>query len=136
MVTKANPEFQSSRSWDGSDRRAFKQSETPSMDVVVMRLERMEETQGKIEASLEKLAESMARLALNEERISYLNEALSRAFKDIEKLATAVEARLANLEKVAPLNNQARVWVQAALIGLAVAACAYVGFHTGLTQGK
>ncbi len=136
MPTK--PEFRQSQ-WDGSvERRA---PNPDAFGLILHRLDSMESKQDDLQGSLSELAKSMTRLALAEERIAQVNDALGRAFKAIEKqgeqvqkLQETIDERLVSLEKVAPLNSQARTYVFSALIAMATAAAAYIGIHTGLVS--
>ncbi len=109
--------------WDGLDRRPSDKTE-----LILHRLSSMERGMQDVNASLNKLAEHMARLALVEERIGQVNDALGRAFKELD----AAKARVATLEQAAPLTKTATEWVfKAVLAGVSLVAV-YVAAKTGL----
>lgn len=61
-----------------------------------------------IKGALRDLTSAITKLALIEERQSVTNAALERAFGAISR----VEDRLTEIERLAPMNNQSRVWVE------------------------
>ena len=75
-----------------------------------------------IKGALRDLTSAITKLALIEERQSVTNAALERAFGAISR----VEDRLTEIERLAPMNNQSRVWVERFVLALAGAALAFI----------
>jgi hypothetical protein len=75
-----------------------------------------------IKGALRDLTSAITKLALIEERQSVTNAALERAFGAISR----VEDRLTELERLAPMNNQSRVWVERFVLALAGAALVFI----------
>ena len=105
------------------------------INVVITRLGLLSEDVGELKETLRAIASAVTRLALVEERQMQTNEALSRAFKAIDKLdlkIVAVEQRIGSLERVQPQQQQTTAWVTTALWAAAVAAAVYVAKKTGM----
>lgn len=125
--------------WDGhTERRA---PELEGIGLILHRISAVEVSQSNLNDSVNELVRSMTKLALAEERIAQVNEAIGRAFKEISKqgdqftdLQKLIDGRLSRLEQAAPLNRQANNWVFGAVAGLALAAAVFVGAHTGLVK--
>jgi hypothetical protein len=75
-----------------------------------------------IKGALRDLTSAITKLALIEERQTVTNAALERAFGAISR----VEDRLTEIERLAPMNNQSRVWVERFVLALAGAALAFI----------
>jgi hypothetical protein len=75
-----------------------------------------------IKGALRDLTSAITKLALIEERQSVTNAALERAFVAISR----VEDRLTEIERLAPINNQSRVWVERFVLALAGAALVFI----------
>jgi hypothetical protein len=75
-----------------------------------------------IKGALRDLTSAITKLALIEERQTVTNASLERAFVAISR----VESRLFELERLAPMNNQSRVWVERFVLALAGAALAFI----------
>lgn len=89
------------------------------INVVLARLSGLSEDVGELKTTLREIATAVTRLALVEERQSQTNEALGRAFKQLDK----VEVRVAAIERDMPIQRQTSGWVLSgvwAAAGLAV----------------
>ena len=71
---------------------------------------------------LKDVAVALTKLALIDERQIVANQTLERAFAAISKL----ESRLTDLERMAPINNQSRVWVERFVLAIAGAALVFI----------
>ncbi|AMO36415.1 hypothetical protein [Thauera humireducens] len=94
-------------------------------EVIVARLAILSDDIGEVRSVMKELAQSVAKLALIEERQTQANEALSRAFKSIDKIdmkLSAIESRVATIERDIPLHKQSSTWVFSALWAAAGAA--------------
>ena len=88
------------------------------INVVITRLGILSDDVGELKETLRQIATAVTRLALVEERQSQTNEALGRAFKSIDKIdgkLTAIEQRVATIEKEIPMQRQSSGWVLSAL---------------------
>ena len=84
------------------------------INVVITRLGLLSDDVGELKETLRQIATAVTRLALVEERQSQTNEALSRAFKQIDKFElklTGIEHRLGSLERLQPQQQQTSAWV-------------------------
>ena len=105
------------------------------INVVITRLGLLSEDVGELKETLRQIASAVTRLALVEERQMQTNEALSRAFKQIDKLdlkLTAVEQRLGALERMQPMQQQTNGWVLTAVWAAAGAAVMFVAKKVGV----
>ena len=105
------------------------------INVVITRLGLLSEDVGELKETLRQIASAVTRLALVEERQMQTNEALSRAFKQIDKLdlkLTGIEQRLGTLERMQPLQQQTNGWVMASVWIAAGAAVMFVAKKTGI----
>ena len=105
------------------------------INVVVTRLGLLSEDVGELKETLRQIASAVTRLALVEERQMQTNEALSRAFKQIDKLdmkLTGIEQRLGTLERMQPLQQQTNGWVMTSVWIAAGAAVMFVAKKTGI----
>lgn len=105
------------------------------INVVITRLGLLSDDVGELKETLRQIATAVTRLALVEERQSQTNEALSRAFKQIDKLdmkLTGIEQRLGTLERMQPLQQQANGWVMTSVWIAAGAAVMFVAKKTGI----
>lgn len=105
------------------------------INVVITRLGLLSEDVGELKETLRQIASAVTRLALVEERQMQTNEALSRAFKQIDKLdmkLTGIEQRLGTLERMQPLQQQTNGWVMTSVWIVAGAAVMFVAKKTGI----
>lgn len=105
------------------------------INVVITRLGLLSEDVGELKETLRQIATAVTRLALVEERQMQTNEALSRAFKQIDKLdmkLTGIEQRLGTLERMQPLQQQTNGWVMTSVWIVAGAAVMFVAKKTGI----
>ena len=105
------------------------------INVVITRLGLLSEDVGELKEALRQIASAVTRLALVEERQMQTNEALSRAFKQIDKLdlkLTGIEQRLGTLERMQPLQQQTNGWVMTSVWIAAGAAVMFVAKKTGI----
>lgn len=99
------------------------------VNVVITRLGVLSEDVHELKDTLRQIASAVSRLALVEERQMQTNEALSRAFKTIDKAesraldvegkaavrTSALEARVSTLERDMPMQKHASGWVMSAV---------------------
>ena len=105
------------------------------INVVITRLGLLSDDVGELKETLRQIASAVTRLALVEERQSQTNEALSRAFKQIDKVElklTGIEQRLGSLERMQPQQQQTSAWVTTMLWATAGAAVMFVAKKVGL----
>ena len=105
------------------------------INIVITRLGLLSEDVGELKETLRQIATAVTRLALVEERQMQTNEALSRAFKQIDKLdmkLTGIEQRLGTLERMQPLQQQTNGWVMTSVWIAAGAAVMFVAKKTGI----
>jgi hypothetical protein len=105
------------------------------INVVITRLGLLSADVGELKETLREIASAVTRLALVEERQMQTNEALSRAFKQIDKLdlkLVGLEQRLIALERVQPIQQQTSSWVMSAVWAAAGAAVMFVAKKTGI----
>ncbi len=105
------------------------------INVVITRLGILSDDVGELKETLRQIATAVTRLALVEERQMQTNEALSRAFKQIDKLdmkLTGIEQRLGTLERMQPLQQQTNGWVMTSVWIAAGAAVMFVAKKTGI----
>ena len=105
------------------------------INVVITRLGILSDDVGELKEALRQIASAVTRLALVEERQMQTNEALSRAFKQIDKLdlkLTGIEQRLGTLERMQPLQQQTNGWVMTSVWIAAGAAVMFVAKKTGI----
>ncbi len=106
-----------------------------SESVILTRLSTLSEDIGEMRGAMKELAESVAKLALIEERQTQANEALARAFKQIDKIGQkieVIESRVAVIERELPMQKQASSWVVAAVWAAAGLAVMFVVKKAGL----
>jgi hypothetical protein len=82
----------------------------------------LQEDVSEIKNVMKDLAIALTKLALIEERQTVTNQTLERAFTAISRL----ESRLSDLERLAPINNQSRVWVERFVLAISGAAIAFI----------
>ena len=105
------------------------------INVVITRLGILSDDVGELKETLRQIASAVTRLALVEERQMQTNEALSRAFKQIDKLdlkLTGIEQRIGTLERMQPLQQQTNGWVMTSVWIAAGAAVMFVAKKTGI----
>ena len=105
------------------------------INVVITRLGILSDDVGELKETLRQIASAVTRLALVEERQMQTNEALSRAFKQIDKLdlkLTGIEQRIGTLERMQPLQQQTNGWVMTSVWIAAGAAVMFVAKKTGV----
>lgn len=88
-----------------------------------------------IKGVVKELTAAVMKLALIEERQTQASHALERAFKEVEKCSTkidAVESRVDALERDQPMQKQTSQWVIAAVYGAAGLAVLFVAKSVGL----
>lgn len=105
------------------------------INVVITRLGLLSDDVGELKETLRQIATAVTRLALVEERQSQTNEALSRAFKQIDKVElklTGIEQRLGSLERLQPQQQQTSAWVTTMLWATAGAAVMFVAKKVGI----
>ena len=104
------------------------------INVVITRLGLLSEDVGELKETLRQIASAVTRLALVEERQMQTNEALSRAFKALDKLdikLVSVEQRIGSLERMQPQQQQTSAWVTTMLWAAAGAAVMFVAKKVG-----
>ena len=105
------------------------------INVVITRLGLLSEDVGELKETLRQIASAVTRLALVEERQMQTNEALSRAFKQIDKLdlkLTGIEQRIGSLERMQPIQQQTNGWVLTAVWAAAGAAVMFIAKKAGV----
>ena len=105
------------------------------INVVITRLGLLSEDVGELKETLRQIASAVTRLALVEERQMQTNEALSRAFKALDKLdikLVSVEQRLGVLERLQPQQQQTTTWVVSAVWAAAGAAFFFIAKKAGI----
>ena len=105
------------------------------INVVITRLGLLSEDVGELKETLRQIASAVTRLALVEERQMQANEALSRAFKQIDKLdlkLTGIEQRIGSLERMQPIQQQTNGWVLTAVWAAAGAAVMFIAKKAGV----
>ena len=104
------------------------------INVVITRLGLLSDDVGELKETLRQIATAVTRLALVEERQSQTNEALSRAFKQIDKVElkiTSIDQRIGALERMQPQQQQTSAWVTTMLWATAGAAVMFVAKKVG-----
>ena len=105
------------------------------INVVITRLGLLSDAVGELKETLRQIASAVTRLALVEERQMQTNEALSRAFKALDKLdikLVSVEQRIGSLERMQPQQQQTSGWVMTSVWIAAGAAVVFVANKAGL----
>ena len=105
-------------SWSGEERRRDMKEFTE----LAGKLMSLHDDVSEIKGALRDLTSAITKLALIEERQTVTNASLERAFVAISR----VESRLFELERLAPMNNQSRVWVERFVLALAGAALVFI----------
>jgi hypothetical protein len=104
--------------WSGGERR----KDVKELTELTTKLLTLHNDVSEIKSALKDLTSAITKLALIEERQTVTNNALERAFVAI----TRIEDRLSELEKLAPINSQSRMWVERFILALAGAALVFV----------
>ena len=107
-----------SESWSGDERRR----DVKELNELANKLLSLHEDVSEIKGALKDLTSAITKLALIEERQTVTNAALERAFVAISR----VEDRLSELERIAPFNNQSRVWIERFVMAIVGAALLFV----------
>ena len=105
------------------------------INVVITRLGLLSEDVGELKETLRQIASAVTRLALVEERQMQTNEALSWAFKQIDKLdlkLVGFEQRLIALERLQPQQQQTTTWVVSAVWAAAGATLLFIAKKAGI----
>ena len=104
--------------WSGDERRR----DVKELNELANKLMSLHDDVSEIKGALRDLTSAITKLALIEERQTVTNAALERAFVAISR----VENRLSELERLAPMNNQSRMWVERAVLAVAGAALMFI----------
>lgn len=104
--------------WSGTERR----KDARELNELANKLLSLHDDVSEIKGALKDLTSAITKLALIEERQTVTNHALERAFVAISR----VEDRLTELERLTPLNNQARIWVERFVIAIVSAAIVFI----------
>lgn len=104
--------------WSGEERRR----DVKELNELATKLLSLHEDVSEIKGALRDLTSAITKLALIEERQTVTNAALERAFVAISR----VEDRLTELERLAPINNQSRIWVERFVMAVIGAALLFV----------
>jgi ribosomal 50S subunit-associated protein YjgA (DUF615 family) len=104
--------------WSGDERRR----DVKELNELASKLMSLHEDVFEIKGALKDLTSAITKLALIEERQSVTNAALERAFVAISR----VEDRLSELERIQPMNNQSRIWVERFVLAVAGAALMFI----------
>jgi hypothetical protein len=104
--------------WSGGERR----KDVKELTELTTKLLTLHNDVSEIKSALKDLTSAITKLALIEERQSVTNASLERAFGAISR----VEDRLSELERLQPINNQSRMWVERFVLALAGAALAFI----------
>ena len=104
--------------WSGAERR----KDVKELNELASKLLSLHEDVSEIKGALRDLTSAITKLALIEERQTVTNASLERAFVAISR----VEDRLSELERIAPINNQSRIWVERFVVAVAGATLFFV----------
>jgi len=104
--------------WSGGERR----KDVKEITELTTKLLTLHNDVHEIKSALKDLTSAITKLALIEERQTVTNNALERAFVAI----TRIEDRLSELEKLAPMNSQSRIWVERFILAVVGAALMFV----------
>jgi len=104
--------------YQGTERRR----DVKELTELTTRLLTLHNDVSEIKTVLKELASAFTKLALIDERQIVANTSIERAFVAISR----IETRLNEIEKMAPINNQARVWTERFILALAGAALAFI----------
>lgn len=104
--------------WSGPERR----KDVVELNELANKLLSLHEDVSEIKGALKDLTSAITKLALIEERQTVTNASLERAFVAIGR----VEDRLTELERLAPMNNQSRIWVERFVVAIVGAALFFV----------
>jgi hypothetical protein len=96
--------------WSGGERR----KDVKELTELTTKLLTLHNDVHEIKTALKELTSAITKLALIEERQTVTNASLERAFVAIDR----IEIRLSEVEKLVPINSQARVWVERFVIAL------------------
>jgi chromosome segregation ATPase len=87
-----------------------------------VKLETLHGDVAEIKGAMNELTKAIMKLALIEERLAVANSAQERAFAAISK----IEARLSALERKAPLNDKATVWIDRGITAIVGATLMFI----------
>lgn len=122
-------DFQTSRFQD-DDGALRRRGTDPMIEVLVHKVTKME-------ASLDKLADAIAKLAVIEERQTSDRAAIERAFGSIARVGERLDKicdRLDDLERTAPITAKTNQWVFDAIKWCAVIVAGFVAVKVGLVK--
>lgn len=122
-------DFQTSRFLD-DDGALRRRGTDPMIEVLVHKVTKME-------ASLDKLADAIAKLAVIEERQTSDRAAIERAFGSIARVGERLDKicdRLDDLERTAPITAKTNQWVFDAIKWCAVIVAGFVAVKVGLVK--
>jgi len=104
--------------WGGGERRR----DVKEITELTTKLHTLHADVSEVKSVLKDLTSAITKLALIEERQGVTNAALERAFVALNR----VEMRLTELEKLVPMNSQARIWVERFVVALCGAMLLFV----------
>ena len=122
-------DFQTSR-FDDDEGALRRRGTDPMIEVLVHKVTKME-------ASLDKLADAIAKLAVIEERQTSDRQAIERAFGSIARVGERLDKicdRLDDLERAAPMTAKTNQWVFEAVKWCAVVVAGFVALKVGLVK--
>lgn len=96
--------------WNGEERRR----DVKELNELASKLMSLHDDVSEIKGALRDLTSAITKLALIEERQTVTNAALERAFVAISR----VEDRLTELERLTPMNNQTRAWIERLMVAI------------------
>ncbi len=104
--------------YQGNERRR----EAKELSDLANKLLSLHDDVSEIKGALRDLTSAITKLALIEERQTVTNASIERAFGAISR----VEDRLSEIERLTPINNQSRVWVERFMLALTGAALMFI----------
>lgn len=108
---------------------------SPEAAAILARLDAMQSDMGEMKITMRQVSESMAKLAVVEERQSNATQALERAFAEITRMqgkADTMQARIEVLESEKSEHKAVKVWVDRAIWAIVAAASMYAAKKIGL----
>ncbi len=104
--------------YQGNERRR----EAKELSDLANKLLSLHDDVSEIKGALRDLTSAITKLALIEERQTVTNASIERAFGAISR----VEDRLSEIERLTPMNNQSRMWVERFMLALTGAALMFI----------